>query len=243
MLHGLTARPCLLRPGERAAARPPQPTRTKLRAAAGERPPPFPCPCALYCRYPFPTLMPCTAATLSLPLCLALPPPFPCPPLVPSLPSLALPCAFHCLVASKVPKPVLPFHCRHCLDFQCLNHWCSRQLRPRPARRQPLRRWLAAARRPAPAAAILTRAAGRVRPGGGGGGGRAGAGRYRHSGHRLRVRLPLPGQRGARARARRAGLAIGERAATLLHPPLPVVGVPTGMERERQQNDRTLADG
>ena len=39
-------------------------------------------------------------------------------------------------------------------------------------------------------------------------------------------------------------LAVGETAATLLHPPLPSVGVSIGMERARQQNDRTLlADG
>ena len=30
---------------------------------------------------------------------------------------------------------------------------------------------------------------------------------------------------------------------TLLRPPLPLAGVPIAMERERQQSDRTLADG
>ena len=37
-------------------------------------------------------------------------------------------------------------------------------------------------------------------------------------------------------------LAVGETV-ILLHPPLPLVGVSIGMERGRQQNDRTLADG
>ena len=37
-------------------------------------------------------------------------------------------------------------------------------------------------------------------------------------------------------------LAVGETV-ILLHPPLPSVGVPIGMERGCQQNDRTLADG
>ena len=39
-----------------------------------------------------------------------------------------------------------------------------------------------------------------------------------------------------------ASLAVGETA-LLLHPPLPLVGVSTGMERGCQHNDRTLADG
>ena len=38
------------------------------------------------------------------------------------------------------------------------------------------------------------------------------------------------------------GVAVGETV-FLLHPPLPVVGVSVGIERARQQNDRTLADG
>ena len=48
------------------------------------------------------------------------------------------------------------------------------------------------------------------------------------------------GQRGQRADA---DLAVGESSVTLLHRPLPVVGVSTVMERGRQQNDRTLANG
>ena len=35
----------------------------------------------------------------------------------------------------------------------------------------------------------------------------------------------------------------GESSVTLLHPLLPSAGVSIAMERERQQNDRTLADG
>ena len=38
-------------------------------------------------------------------------------------------------------------------------------------------------------------------------------------------------------------LAVDETATLLLHLPLPAVGVSTVMERERQQNDRNLADG
>ena len=37
--------------------------------------------------------------------------------------------------------------------------------------------------------------------------------------------------------------AVGESSVTLLHPPLPLAGVSIGMERECQQNDRTLANG
>ena len=37
-------------------------------------------------------------------------------------------------------------------------------------------------------------------------------------------------------------LAVGDTV-MLLHPPLPLVGVSIAMESERQQNDRTLADG
>ena len=40
---------------------------------------------------------------------------------------------------------------------------------------------------------------------------------------------------------RTAAIAVGETV-ILLHPPLPLVGVPIGMERERQQND-SLANG
>ena len=38
-------------------------------------------------------------------------------------------------------------------------------------------------------------------------------------------------------------LAVGESSAILLHPPLPSVAVSVEVERERQQNDRTLANG
>ena len=38
-------------------------------------------------------------------------------------------------------------------------------------------------------------------------------------------------------------LAVGESSVILLHPPLPVVGVSIATERERQQSDRTLANG
>ena len=38
-------------------------------------------------------------------------------------------------------------------------------------------------------------------------------------------------------------LAVDESSVTLLHPPLPSVGVSIAMEREHQRNGRTLADG
>ena len=50
--------------------------------------------------------------------------------------------------------------------------------------------------------------------------------------------LRRPAQRHPHARH----LAVGETV-ILRHPPLPVLSVSIGMERERQQNDRTFADG
>ena len=51
----------------------------------------------------------------------------------------------------------------------------------------------------------------------------------------------LQGGQGRRAR-HRVHLAVSETV-IVLHPPLPLVGVSTGGERERQQNDRTLVNG
>ena len=61
-------------------------------------------------------------------------------------------------------------------------------------------------------------------------------------GHRLRRnhRILLGSQRKKRGLVRR--LAVGE-AVILLHPSLPLVDILTGMQRECQPNDRSLADG
>ena len=58
----------------------------------------------------------------------------------------------------------------------------------------------------------------------------------------------LPGLPGSAAGPRvleavAATIAAGQSSAILLHPPLPLVGASIAMERGRQQNDRTLADG
>ena len=46
-----------------------------------------------------------------------------------------------------------------------------------------------------------------------------------------------------RTRRTRNTCAVGESYVILLHPPLPLAGVSIAMERERQQNDSTLAGG
>ena len=62
----------------------------------------------------------------------------------------------------------------------------------------------------------------------------------------IRARLaPVLDLRPSHPRSDRAvrACAVGESSVILLHPPLPLVGASREMERERQQNDGTLANG